>query len=118
MLLPFIFKGGFGMDIPTLLVTMSVPSAITAFCFWLIERKIERRDKEQEKRDEARRKNEIIIIECMNAAMALSEATAKAVQRIPDAHCNGDMHEALDYANNIKHKHREFMTEQGINALY
>lgn len=106
------------MDIPTLLLAIGVPSAITAFCFWLIERKIEKRDKEQEKRDEARRKNEIILIECMNASMALSEATAKAVERIPDAHCNGDMHKALKYANEIKNKHHEFMTEQGINALY
>lgn len=106
------------MDIQALIIAMGVPSAITAFCFWLIERKIERREKEQEKRDEARRKNEIIIIEALNASMALSEATAMAVGRIPDAHCNGDMHKALDYANTIKHRHREFMTEQGINALY
>lgn len=106
------------MDITTLIVAMSVPSAITGFCFWVIERKIDHRQKEQEKKDEARRKNEVILIESVNAALALSEATARAVQRIPDAQCNGDMHAALDYADQIKHKHRDFMTEQGINALY
>ena len=78
----------------------------------------ERIQKEAEKRDEARRKNEVIIIESVNAAIALGEATARAVQRIPDANCNGDMHAALEYATSIKHKHKNFITEQGIDALY
>ena len=58
------------------------------------------------------------MIEGVDAAIALGEATARAVQRIPDAHCNGDMHAALDYAEKIKHKHKDFMTEQGVDALY
>lgn len=107
-----------GIDVTALMVAMSVPSAITAFCFWAIERKIERRQKERDRKDEARRKNEVIVIESVNASLALSEATARAVQRIPDAQCNGDMHKALDYAEEIKHRHRDFLTQQGISALY
>lgn len=57
------------------------------------------------------------LIEGNWAAMALGEATAKAVQRIPDAHCNGDMHEALEYAGSIKHSQKEFLAEQGIHAI-
>lgn len=106
------------MDVTTLFIAMSIPSAITGFCFWLLERRIDRREKEQDKKDTARRQNEVIIIESVNAAIALGEATARAVQRIPDAHCNGDMHEALEYATSIKHKHKDFITEQGIDALY
>lgn len=106
------------MDLTTLIAAMSIPSAITGFCFWWLERKIEKREKEQDKKEAARRQNEIIIIESMNAAIALGEATARAVQRIPDANCNGDMHAALAYATNIKHKHKNFITEQGIDALY
>lgn len=110
------------MDTQTLIVAfiaaMGIPSAITGFAFWAIEKKLDRREKEQDEKDKARRNNEIIVIESVNAALALSEATARAVQRIPDAKCNGDMHKALDYAGEIKHKHRDFMTEQGINALY
>lgn len=112
-----------------IIAAMSIPSAVTGFCFWLIERRIQKREekdkaerdriqKEAENRDEARRKNEVIIIESVNAAIALGEATARAVQRIPDAHCNGDMHAALDYAAEIKHKHKDFITEQGVQALY
>lgn len=106
------------MDVMTLILAMSIPSAITGFCFWILERRIDRREREQDKKDEARRKNEVIIIESVNAAIALGEATARAVQRIPDAHCNGDMHGALEYATSIKHKHKDFITEQGIDALY
>ena len=51
------------------------------------------------------------------ASVALGEATAKAVQRIPDAHCNGDMHAALDYASQIKHEQKEFLTKRGIHAI-
>ena len=81
-----------GMDIvTTLVIAMSIPSAITGFAFWAIERRIERREKIQDKKDEARKQNEIIVIRGVNAAIALGEATARAVQRIPDAHCNGDM---------------------------
>lgn len=106
------------MDVMTLIAAMSIPSAFTGFCFWMLERKLNKRQKENDDKEEARRKNEIIIIESVNAAIALSEATAKAVQRIPDAHCNGDMHKALEYANEIKNKHKAFIREQGINALY
>ena len=48
---------------------------------------------------------------------ALAEATAVAVQRIPDAHCNGDMHAALEYATSVKHKQKDFLTKQGVDAL-
>ena len=53
----------------------------------------------------------------VNAAIALGEATARAVQRIPDAHCNGDMHAALDYAAKIKHAQKDFLARQGIQAI-
>lgn len=117
------------MTFSEILLVMSIPSAVTGFCFWLIERKIQKQDEkdrqereriqmEAEKRDEARRKNEVIIVESVNAAIALGEATARAVQRMPDANCNGDMHAALDYAAKIKHKHKDFITEQGVQALY
>lgn len=111
-------RGGEDVDILTLATLMGIPSAVTGFCFWILQRKITKRQKEEEKKDAARRENEVIVIEGVNAAIALGEATARAVQRIPDAHCNGDMHQALRYAAEIKHKHKDFMTEQGIDALY
>lgn len=97
---------------------MGIPSAITGFCFWAIQKRITQRDTEHDAREKAREQNEALLIKGMGAAIALGEATAQAVQRIPDAHCNGDMHAALEYARKVKHEHKEFMTEQSVHALY
>lgn len=106
------------MNIQTLIIAMSIPSAFTGFCFWALERKITRRQKDVDAKEKARQENEVIVIKGVNAAIALGEATAKAVQRIPDANCNGDMHAALDYAAKVKHEQKDFLTRQGIDALY
>ena len=105
------------------------PSAVTAFCFWLIQRKIQNADKKreaeektrrekEEKREQLREQQELFLVQGVTAALTLGEATAKAVQRIPDAHCNGDMHAALNYAAEVKHKQRDFLAKQGIIHLY
>lgn len=106
------------LSVGGLVTLLGLPTAITAFCFWLLQQRITKRDKAQEERERAREKNEVLIIKGMGAAIALGEATAEAVQRIPDAHCNGDMHAALEYARKVKHEHKEFMTEQSVQALY
>ncbi|MCI8371480.1 MAG: serine/threonine protein kinase [Lachnospiraceae bacterium] len=106
------------MNLTAIVAAMSIPSAFTGFCFWMLQRKISKKQEEEDKKDEARRKNEIIVIEGVNAAIALGEATARAMERIPDAKCNGDMHKALEYAEKIKHKHKDFMTEQGVDSIY
>ena len=101
-----------------LVTLLGIPTAITAFCSWMLQRRITKRETAEEARARAREKNELLIIKGMGAAIALGEATAEAVQRIPDAHCNGDMHAALEYARKIKHEHKEFLTEQSVQALY
>ena len=79
------------------------------------EQKLER---ERQNRDENRREFEKNLLATSNAALALGEATARAVQRIPDAHCNGDMHAALNYAAKIKHEQRDFLAAQGIDNIF
>ena len=106
------------MDITALVVAMSIPSAITGFCFWLLEQKMEKREKKREKKEAVREKQEFLMVKSIGAALSLGEATAEAVARIPDAHCNGDMHAALDYAAKVKHAQKDFLTQQGIEALY
>lgn len=106
------------LSVGGLVTLLGLPTAITAFCFWLLQQRITKRDNAQEERERAREKNEVLIIKGVGAAIALGEATAEAVQRIPDAHCNGDMHAALEYARKVKHEHKEFLTEQSVQALY
>ncbi len=106
------------LDMTGLLALMGIPSAITGFCFWLLQKNITKRDADRNKQEEAQKKNELLLIRGVGAAITLGEATARAVQRIPDAHCNGDMHEALEYAQKVKHEQQDFLREQGIENLY
>ena len=106
------------LSIGGLVTLLGLPTAITGLCFWLLQQRITKREAAQDEREKAREKNEVLIIKGVGAAIALGEATAEAVQRIPDAHCNGDMHAALEYARKVKHEHKEFMTEQSVQALY
>lgn len=117
------------VSIAALVGAMCIPSAITGFCFWLIQREINKRDEKDKTEREARQqllnereatreKNELYIIKSVSASIALGEATARAVQRIPDAHCNGDMHAALEYAQTIKHEQKDFLHEQALKNLY
>ncbi len=97
---------------------MGIPSAIMGFVMWKLERRISKRESEMEEREKSQEQLFILIVQSSGAAIALGEATAKAVQRIPDAHCNGDMHDALAYATDIKHKQKDFLMQQGIQALW
>ena len=117
------------MDVTAIIIAASIPSALTGFSFWLIEQRVQNRAKKhedeekerreaEEKRERLREQQELLLVQGGGAAIALGEATAKAVQRIPDAHCNGDMHAALDYAAKVKHAQKDFLTRQGIEALY
>lgn len=94
------------------------PAAVLGFCFWLLQRKIDKKDEEAQRRERRRVQFDLTVIKQCNASIALGEATARAVQRIPDANCNGDMHKALDYASKIKHEQKDFLAELGIEALY
>lgn len=116
------------INIGALVALLGIPTAVTGFCFWLLEHRIQKRERQTEAeeakrqkeaaaRERAREDLQIITIQGTSAAIALGEATARAVQRIPDAHCNGDMRAALDYAANIKHAQKDFLTSQGIHAI-
>lgn len=105
------------IDVWGMLCIMGVPTAATGLFVWLLQRWISKKEKKREEIEGKREKLQLQLVRSVNASIALSEATAKAVQRIPDAHCNGDMHDALDFAERIKQEQREFLTEQGVHAL-
>ena len=99
------------LSVGGLLTLLGIPTAITSLGLWLLQRRIS-------KREAVREQNEVLLVQNTRAALALAEATAVAVQRIPDAHCNGDMHAALEYARKVKHAQKDFLTEQGVKAIY
>lgn len=132
------------MTVGELAAICGIPSALTVaivgFFVWLLERSIVKRETaraeeearrekaraaedakleaERTKQENSRKVFEKNLLASTNAALAVSEATARAVQRIPDAHCNGDMHAALNYAAKIKHEQRDFLAAQGIDNIF
>ncbi|MFR1407312.1 MAG: serine/threonine protein kinase [Acutalibacteraceae bacterium] len=132
------------MTVGEIAAICGIPSALTVaivgFFVWLLERSIVKRETaraeeearrekaraaedakleaERTKQENSRKVFEKNLLASTNAALAVSEATARAVQRIPDAHCNGDMHAALNYAAKIKHEQRDFLAAQGIDNIF
>ena len=112
-----------------ILAALGLPSAMTGFFIRRMEKRLDKREAQRKKEQEAlearaeerekkREQLEMVLIQSTSAAIALGEATARAVQRIPDAHCNGDMHQALAYAAEVKHNQKDFLTEIGVHALH
>jgi len=99
------------------LAAAGIPSAIVGFLITRLNKKIDKREKASEEREQARIKSQTMIVKLIMASLSLGEATAEALQRIPDAHCNGDMDSALTYAKNIKAEYRDFEHEQTAKAV-
>lgn len=100
------------------LIAMGVPSAVTGFLIWWLKKYI---DKNERKREEREKKTEhfmLLIMQNSRATNILAEATAKAVQRIPDAHCNGDMTAALAEAARIQKEEKDFLFDQGVEHIF
>ncbi len=102
------------MDLGQIVLATGIPSLILSGVVGLLFTKFEKR---LERKENIREKHDYLLIKSISAAMTLGEATAEAVQRIPDAHCNGDMHRALEYAKEVKHEQREFLAKQAVSGI-
>lgn len=110
-------------------LAVCIPSAIAGLAVWWLEQKYTRRakaaeeargrrDREFAEAEQKRQENELFVIRCLLASLSLGEATARAVQRIPDAHCNGDMTDALDRAMGIQREYNEFLSRESVRNMY
>ena len=111
------------------LLAMGIPTAVTGLLVWWIKRYIEKKDKQAEEREKRRQaladerdrnyeKIMLMIMQTSRASYVLAEATAKAVQRIPDAHCNGDMSSALEKAQKMQKEEQDFLISQGVKHIF
>lgn len=100
------------------LVAMGIPSAITGLLVWWVKKYI---DKYERKREEREKNTETLMLMMMKTTRAnniLATATARAVQRIPDAQCNGDMTAALAEAAQVQQEEKDFLLDQGIKHIF
>ena len=123
-------------NLMSVIMAFGIPSGLFGLFIWWFKRHIDKRDKaEEEKRkaEEARKKKQevareqreknietymLMIAKYSRATHILAEATARAVQRIPDAHCNGDMTQALEDAEAIQKEEKNFLMDHGIKHIF
>lgn len=100
------------------ILAMSIPSAITGFIVWKLKKYIDANEAKQLKREEEQQQLMFLIIQSERANQIGIEAIAKAIQRIPDAHCNGDMTVALATIDDYKQKEDNFITKLSIQQIF
>lgn len=106
------------MEIWEIILMFGVPSAITGFGIWLIKRKIEKNEKRYNEKENNLEDLVLMMLQTTRANAVGITAVAKAIQRIPDAHCNGDMTKALEYMKTIQEKEKDFLMDKGVKHIF
>lgn len=108
-----------------IILAFGIPSTALGLVVWYFKRYMDKRDKKFEEQEKAREEREenieklmLMIMQTSRATNVLAEATAKAVQRIPDAHCNGDMKSALERAAKMQKEEQQFLLDHGVKHIF
>lgn len=105
-------------EIVNVLIATGIPTAITGLLVWWLKKHIDAKEAKREEREKNTETLMLMIMQNSRATNVLAEATARAVQRIPDAHCNGDMTAALAEAARIQKEEKDFIMDQGIKHIF
>ena len=100
-----------------ILALFAIPSSVSGLFFWWVKKKI---DQQEERQLEREKNQEKLMVMMMNSTKANSigiQAVARAVQRIPDAHANGDIDSAIEEMNKLQKEEDNFLTEQGVKHI-
>ena len=106
------------MEILEIILMFGIPTAITGFGIWLIKRKIEKNEKQQIEKENNLESLILMMLQTTRANTIGITAVAEAIQRIPDAHCNGDMTKALEYMKTIQEKEKDFLMDKGVKHIF
>lgn len=100
-----------------ILTAAAIPSAVIAFCFWLLERKIAKNEEKRETKIKQQEDLQMVILDGLNGCMRLSRASADCLKRIPDVHANGDITSALQDIDDTMQRQRKLLTEAGLQHI-
>ena len=106
------------MEIWEMILIFGVPSAITGFGVWLIKRKLEKNERQTNEKESNLQDLVLMMLQTTRANAVGITAVAKAIQRIPDARCNGDMTKALEYMKAIQEKEKDFLMDKGVKHIF
>lgn len=98
------------------ILTAAIPSLISGVGLYAVTRKLNAHQKDRDKKEKDRLQSEIHMMDTVIATAECTRAIAKAVQRIPDAHCNGDMHAALGEMDEALKKQRKFLRAKAVES--
>ena len=99
-----------------ILTAAAIPSAVVAFCFWLLERKIAKNEEKRETKIKQQEDLQMVILDGLNGCMRLSRASAVCLKRI-DANANGDITSALQDIDDTMQRQRKLLTEAGLQHI-
>ena len=100
-----------------ILTAAAIPSAVVAFCFWLLQRRIIKNEEKREEKIKQQESLQMVILDGLNGCMRLSRASAACLKRIPDAHANGDITSALQDIDDTMKRQRKLLTEAGLQHI-
>lgn len=95
-----------------------IPSALFGLAVWYFKRAMEKQEKKNQEREKNREDFELMMLKSIRENTNLGIATAKAVQRIPQAKCNGDMTEALKRVDQAIKEENDFFTKHGVHHIF
>lgn len=93
-------------------------TGIVSLGFWWLKKKIDKQEAARLEREKATEELMLLMLRNSRSTNILAMATAKAVQRIPDAHCNGDMTKAIADATALQSEEKDFLFDQGIRHIF
>ena len=101
-----------------ILAAAGIPTAVTGLMVWWLKRYIDKQGKKAAEQEKNKEQFMLKIMQNTRANSVLSVAIAKAIERIPDAHCNGDMHEALKVMEEVEKDEKDFLMEMGVKHIF
>ena len=99
------------------LLAVGVPSGVVGFLIHRLEKNLEKAEKIREDKEEKRVELQKALINLSVDSLELAKVTAEAVQRIPDANCNGEMTQALNRASDTLNTFRTTSLEQTAKLM-
>lgn len=94
----------------------AIPSLVSGVGLSVISSNLKKHQENQMKQEADHIKSEQHVLNTLIATAEGTEAIAKAVQRIPDAHCNGDMKAAIEKVESSLNEQRAFLREKAVEA--
>ena len=106
------------LTIAQLIAVFGIPTAITGIAVWWFKRRVERNEAKSKEHEANLEALVLMMMQTTRANTVGITAIARAVQRIPDAQCNGDMTAALEEMAQIQKKEQQFIIDKGIKYIF